>query len=188
MLILGIGFIIYPIYIQFQQGKEIEQLEYSLDMIQSGELGKEDISIDGVDVNDVIRLSIPSIALNQPILASTSAEHLNVALTQIKPKQKVGEGNFTIAGHLSSIDGRHFNRLPEVKIGDEVSVITDTEVYTFEITSSEVIEATDVSVLDDRGKSEITLITCTPSGLKRLAVKGQLDRVETMDTKNISSR
>ena len=110
-------------------------------------------------------LSVPSIDLYQPILETLSDDNLNVALTQIKEDQVLGSGNFTVAGHLSSepVDGRHFNRLPEVQIGDEVSVLTDKQVYTFTEDSREVTEETDVDVLDDGNQSEIT---CTPSEKK----------------------
>ena len=179
--VIGICCIVFPIYFYVQQGREIEQLHEKLNLIQQSEITH--IEKKEESLGQVMMLSIPSIDLYQPILETLSDDHLNVALTQIKENQVLGSGNFTVAGHLSSVDGRHFNRLPEVKIGDEVSVLTDKQVYTFTVDSREVIEATDVDVLDDGGRSEITLITCTPSGKKRLAVKGYLVGVEDIPNK-----
>ena len=180
-VVIGISCMLFPIYFYMQQGREIEQLHQKLNIIQESEvthLEKKEESL-----GQVMMLSIPSIDLYQPILETLSDDNLNVALTQIKEDQVLGSGNFTVAGHLSSVDGRHFNRLPEVQIGDEVSVLTDKQVYTFTVDSREVIEATDVDVLDDGDQSEITLITCTHSGKKRLAVKGYLVDVEDVPNK-----
>ena len=180
-VVIGISCMLFPIYFYVQQGREIEQLYQKLNLIQESDgtqIEKKEASL-----GQVMMLSIPSIDLYQPILETLSDDNLNVALTQIKEDQILGSGNFTVAGHLSSVDGRHFNRLPEVQIGDEVSVLTDKQVYTFTVDSREVIEATDVDVLDDGHQSEITLITCTPSGKKRLAVKGYLVDVEDIPNK-----
>lgn len=180
LFIIGIGFTLYPAIVHFQQGKEIEQLEMALEMIQNDKMEEDFLTINMDELQDVVRLSIPSIDLDQPVLATLSEENLNVALTQIKQNQVLGKGNFTIAGHLSTVDGRFFNRLPEVQIGEQVFITSGTDIYTYEIESNEVIEATDVNVLDDdENKSEITLITCTPSGKKRVAVKGRLVHIES---------
>lgn len=180
-VVIGISCMLFPIYFYVQQGREIEQLHQKLNIIQESKVTH--IEKKEESLGQVMMLSIPSIDLYQPILETLSDDNLNVALTQIKEEQVLGSGNFTVAGHLSSVDGRHFNRLPEVQIGDEVSVLTDKQVYTFTVDSREVIEATDVDVLDDGDQSEITLITCTPSGKKRLAVKGYLVDVEDIPNK-----
>ena len=180
-VVIGISCMLFPIYFYVQQGREIEQLHQKLNLIQESDVTQ--IEKKEASLGQVMMLSIPSIDLYQPILETLSDDNLNVALTQIKEDQVLGSGNFTVAGHLSSVDGRHFNRLPEVQIGDEVSVLTDKQVYTFTVDSREVIEATDVDVLDDGDQSEITLITCTPSGKKRLAVKGYLVDVEDIPNK-----
>ena len=180
-VVIGISCMLFPIYFYVQQGREIEQLYQKLNLIQESDVTH--IEKKEESLGQVMMLSIPSIDLYQPILDTLSDDNLNVALTQIKEEQVLGSGNFTVAGHLSSVDGRHFNRLPEVQIGDEVSVLTDKQVYTFTVDSREVIEATDVDVLDDGNQSEITLITCTPSGKKRLAVKGYLVDVEDIPNK-----
>ena len=180
-VVIGISCMLFPIYFYVQQGREIEQLYQKLNLIQESDVTH--IEKKEESLGQVMMLSIPSIDLYQPILDTLSDDNLNVALTQIKEEQVLGSGNFTVAGHLSSVDGRHFNRLPEVQIGDEVSVLTDKQVYTFTVDSREVIEVTDVDVLDDGDQSEITLITCTPSGKKRLAVKGYLVDVEDIPNK-----
>lgn len=170
---VGIGLIMYPMYFHYKQGNEIAQLEQALQQIESNE--DDGDNSDTELLQDTIRLIIPSIELNQPILPTTTEDNLNVALTQIKSNQEVGSGNFTIAGHLSTKEGRHFNQLPNVQVGAVVQLLKDEKLFTYKVDSKHIVEATDVAILNDKEEiSEITLITCTPDGTQRLAVKGHL--------------
>ena len=171
LLILGIVCISYPYMMHRIQGEEMKQLQAALEDIQV--TGKSDGPVDEEDLLSTLKLSIPAINLNTHVLPKTTKEYLNIALTQIKKDKVPGQGNFTIAGHNSSVFGRHFNRLHELVIGDEIQLIVGEDVYTYQVESKTVIAATAVEVLNDTpGKNEITLITCTDSGRKRLAIKG----------------
>lgn len=185
LVLVGILLISFPFYQEWKQNKELRALEEALSLI-SGADG-EDVDLSGVgdlslskdEIANVMELEIPFIDLNQFILDETTDENLNLALTQIKKDQTPGVGNFTIAGHRGYRDGRHFSNLSKVPAGERIYLHTDDETYVYELKSSEVIEATDVDVLNDvKGKDEITLITCTVSGANRVAVKGDL--VETI--------
>ena len=168
---LGIGCVSYPYIMHQIQGKEIKQLQAALEEIQ--ETGQTNGSVYEQDLRSTLELSIPAIDLNAPVLPKTTKEYLNIALTQIKNDQIPGQGNFTIAGHNSSVYGRHFNRLHETEIGDEIFLIDGELVYTYQIDSKEIIAPSEVDVLKDHpDENEITLITCTDAGTKRLAVKG----------------
>lgn len=70
-----------------------------------------------------------------------------------------------------------FSLLPTLKAGDEVDITYDGVDYTYSITEMDVLEPTDLSVLEQRfDDSYITLVTCVPPGTtwKRLAVHGKL--------------
>ena len=157
-------------------------MEQALSLIAESE-GMEPIALEQIEnlsltkeqLENVMELEIPYINIKQYILDETTDENLNIALTQIKPDQQPGIGNFTVAGHRGYRDGRHFSNLAKVPIGEKVYLHVDDKTLIYEIVSSEVIEPTFVEVLDDKeGKNEITLITCTVSGAKRVAVKGEL--------------
>lgn len=180
---VGILLISYPFYQEWKQNKELRALEEALSLI-SGADGDVDLSAIGdlslskEEIESVMELEIPFIDLKQYILEETTDENLNLALTQIKKDQTPGVGNFTIAGHRGYRDGRHFSNLSKVPVGEKVYLHAEDETYVYELKSSEVIEATDVDVLNDiKGKDEITLITCTVSGTNRVAVKGDLVEV-----------
>lgn len=185
LVLVGITLISYPFYKEWEQNKELNALEEALSLISeaSGEevdLSEiENLSLSKDEIDGLLELEIPFINLEQFILEETTDENLNLALTQIKKDQTPGMGNFTIAGHRGYRDGRHFSNLAKVPVGELVYLHTDEETYVYELKSSEVIAATDVDVLDEvKGKDEITLITCTVSGIERVAVKGDL--VETI--------
>lgn len=180
---VGILLISYPFYQEWKQNKELRALEEALSLISGADEDVDlsvigDLSLSKDEIEGIMELEIPFIELNQYILEETTDENLNLALTQIKKDQTPGVGNFTIAGHRGYRDGRHFSNLSKVPVGEKVYLHAENETYVYELKSSEVIEATDVDVLNDvKGKDEITLITCTVSGTNRVAVKGDLVEV-----------
>lgn len=185
LLLVGLLLIAYPFYKEWDHNKELRALEEALSLI--ADAGEEDVDLSEIEdltlsqdeLENVLELEIPFIKINQLVLNETTDENLNIALTQIKENQTPGAGNFTIAGHRGYRDGRHFSNLAKVPVGEMAYLHTKDKTYAYEITSSEVIEATDVGVLDDqKGQDELTLITCTVSGKNRVAVKGNL--VETI--------
>lgn len=185
-LIIGVLLISFPFYQDWKQQQDLNALEDALALISAGDGEAVDLSaIENLDltaeeISDVLELEIPAIDLKQHILSETTDANLNLALTQIKKNQTPGIGNFTIAGHRGFRDGRHFSNLVKVPVGEKVYLHDKNKSYVYEIRSSEVIEPTAVEILDDTGDlNEITMITCTVTGLNRIAVKGEL--VEVID-------
>lgn len=178
-LLVGITLVLFPFYYEWKQARELATLEEALAMIEEvDESSLKNVPFTKKQLKGVLELEIPSIQLKQKVLPETTTENLNVTLTQIKPNQTPGEGNFTIAGHRGYRGDRHFRHLPNVQNGDEILLHTKEETFVYSIVDSKVIEPTDIAVLEDQeGKSEITLITCTTSGKERIAVKGELKKV-----------
>ena len=188
-LLAGLVLVSFPLYVEWNQSKEVKAMEQALSLIAEWD-GVEPVPLQQIEhltltqeqLDNVMELEIPFIHMKQHILNETTDENLNIALTQIKPDQQPGVGNFTIAGHRGYRDGRHFSNLSKVPIGEKIHLHAGDKTYVYEITSKEVIQPTFVEVLDDsEGKNEITLITCTVSGKERVAVKGEL--VESMERK-----
>lgn len=122
---------------------------------------------------------IEKINLIAPILSGATKEHLNISVASIENTGKPWEGNnYAVAGHRSRAFGRHFSRLNELEIGDKI-IVEDRErnKYIYEVYDKFIVDKKDISVLEDRGISEITLITCEPINQKnpptRLIVKGK---------------
>ena len=181
-LLTGLVLVSFPLYIEWDQNKEVKAMEQALSLIAESD-GTEPVVLEGIEnlsftkeqLERVMELEIPYIDMKQHVLDETTDANLTIALTQIKPDQQPGIGNFTIAGHRGYRDGRHFSNLAKVPAGEKVYLHVGDKTYIYEITDSSVIEPTQVDVLDDEaGKNEITMITCTVSGKQRVAVKGQL--------------
>ncbi|MFA1822386.1 class D sortase [Virgibacillus oceani] len=179
LLLIGLILVLIPLYYEWEQNKEVAALEQALKLIEDEQMADlasdEDLPLSKQELKDVFHLEIPSINLKQPVLGETTEENLELGLTQIKGGQEPGEGNFTIAGHRGYRGDRHFRKLPDVPEGAEVILHAEGEQYIYEVTSIEIIEATNVEILEDHTSlTEITLITCTRDGQQRIAVKGKL--------------
>lgn len=181
LLFIGVLLIAYPFYKEWEQNREVRALEEALSLIENADGNEvdltniEDLTLSKDEVENVLELEIPFIDMKHLVLDKTTDENLNIALTQIKQNQTPGSGNFTIAGHRGYRDGRHFSNLSSVPVGEMAYLHTKDKTYVYEIVSSEVIEDTDVQVLDNHDDlDELTLITCTISGKNRVAVKGNL--------------
>ena len=91
------------------------------------------------------------------------------------------EGNFVVLGHRMKTYGLLFNRLGEVVLDDEIVItMLDGTVYTYVVDN--IIPALDPAELSDyigidsgTGK-QITLVTCTPTGVgsHRIIIIGHL--------------
>lgn len=193
---LAIGCIILGIWVMMipsvkesvedqRQQKILTQWKQEMNRIGSGEktaetgknIAKRISAKENSEVVGVLR--IPIIELEQPVLKGATEHNLNLSVATVEPTGKPGaDGNFALAGHNSRTYGRHFNRLAELKIGDELFVDTRRETYAYRVTDVYVAGAEDVWVLDDSmDGAEITLITChyPKEGKKqRLIVKGLL--------------
>lgn len=83
----------------------------------------------------------------------------------------LGKGNIFIFGHSSSISGtgkysKIFARLDELKEGDQIKIFYQDKEFTYKVTEKKIVEATDLSVLEQTKKEKLTLMTCWPVGTK----------------------
>ena len=64
-----------------------------------------------------IVLEIPSLNIKVPVLEGTDSETLAVAAGHFPGTGKLGQGNYCIAGHNSTIYAEIFNDLDQIQIG-----------------------------------------------------------------------
>ncbi len=92
------------------------------------------------------------------------------------------KGNFFITGHSSFYAWTKskykdvFALLPEVGVGDRVTVYYDQRKYTYEIVSETTVSPSDTTPLKATADNRITIMTCVPVGtdLNRLILVGKL--------------
>lgn len=113
------------------------------------------------------------INLNQYILEETTEKSLNVSVTKLCGPKINNIGNFCIIGH-NYINSKMFGNIKKLEIGDIIK-ITDTYDRTIEYKVYNIYTTNpqDTSCLsqETEGEREITLITCTFTGINRLIVK-----------------
>jgi sortase A len=123
-------------------------------------------------------MKIPKINLKVAIGEGVDNKTLKYAVGHFIGTAMPGEkGNFSVAGHRSYTYSEYFNRLDELKEGDEIIVQTKKGEFTYKIYQKEVVEPTEVSVLNSTKDATITLVTCTPIRIAthRLIIKGKLE-------------
>lgn len=112
----------------------------------------------------IAMIEIPAIDLKLPVLEGATKANMKYAAAHMTETAPLGEaGNAAIAAHRARTKGRLFNRLNEVKIGDQIEIATEGGRFVYEVFEISVVEPTDVSVLEPRGDDRmLTLITCDP--------------------------
>ncbi len=75
-------------------------------------------------------------------------------------------GNIVLSGHISSVnEGAVFKRLPELRPGHGVILMTASQSYLYQVESTQVVLPQEVSVMDPTDREQVTLITCVPDGV-----------------------
>lgn len=126
-------------------------------------------------------IMIPAVDLHLPIVYGTTNENLLFASTTMKKGQKMGEGNYALAGHNAKNQTVLFAPLHRVKNGQKIYITDKDKIYTYVIDDIGVVEPTEVQVIEDvKGDKRITLVTCEDDeGKTRLIVGGTLESVDT---------
>ncbi len=105
------------------------------------------------------RIEIPRLRVSAIVKAGSDARTLQLAVGHIPGTALPGEaGNVGLAGHRDTF----FRRLGTIRPDDEIRVTTADGVYTYRVERTDVVEPTDVWVLDPTDHSALTLVTCYP--------------------------
>lgn len=132
----------------------------------------------------VFYITIPSIGIDHiPVEANvdstTESVYNQVLLNKLAHFKSTGlpisnvKNNMLIYGHSASPNYNPspkdpevaFSFLPNLKVGDEITVTIEGKDYKFVMSSSKIVKPTDTSVITgSKGKQTLTLITCFPLG------------------------
>ena len=125
------------------------------------------------DYEVIGEIEIPKINLKKYILDHYTKESMDLSATRFWGNEINEAGNFSIIGH--NYYG-HFRDLKDLEVGDTFT-LTDKKgrICTYVIYDTFIVEPDDVSCIEDTliGQREVTLITCTTGGKKRLILKGK---------------
>lgn len=156
------------------------------------EAGTEDAAVTAalasISTGDpVARLEIPAIEVDYIVSMGVDLDTLRAGPGLFPSNPLPGQpGNAAIAGHRATFDAP-FNRLDELRPGDEVVVTTIQGTFRYDViaqpapTGNEklghyLVEPTAVEILDDRGDDRITLMGCHPryGATQRIVVEAAL--------------
>jgi sortase A len=126
------------------------------------------------------RMVIAKIRLNAPVVETPPVNgewevaDWGVGHLTTTPNPGVA-GNMALSAH-DDIKGEIFKRLDELRPGDDVHIYTRHLMFTYTVVSSQVVDPTDVSVLNPTSQPTVTLISCTPYWVdtQRLIVRAVL--------------
>lgn len=104
-------------------------------------------------------LRISKIHLVAPVFNGTDDLTLNRGVGRIAGTAHVGaKGNLGIAGHRDGF----FRGLKDIQTGDTIDLVTPNGTETYVVDNIQIVDPTDVSVLQPASVSSLTLVTCYP--------------------------
>lgn len=122
------------------------------------------------------KLTIQKISVELPVISHLDEKALKVSVCYYEGALPGEAGNMVIAGHNYS-NGAHFGKLDELKEGDAVIFeAPDGTSYRYEVYDSLVVRPDNVEALEEyEAQFELTLLTCTNQGNRRLLVRCRMD-------------
>jgi LPXTG-site transpeptidase (sortase) family protein len=119
----------------------------------------------------VTRVVIPSIKLDAPAVPADLVKDSG-AITWAVPPFKVGHaqdtggaggpGNAVLVGHVSSRSvGNVFEQLHDVHAGDDITIFSNDQRFSYRVSDVRTVQRSDVSVVQPTTTPALTLITCT---------------------------
>ena len=125
-----------------------------------------------------IRIQIPSLGVDAPVVQGDSWEQLKKGVGQHHPSANPGiTGNVVLSAH-NDIFGEIFRDLDRLKAGDEVLLYTSQHRYTYVVTGTTITTPTDIAVMESTASPTVTLISCYPYRVddKRIVVSATLQQ------------
>ena len=130
-------------------------------------------------------IAIPEVEINLPIFKGLDNVNLFYGAGTMKPNQKMGEGNYSLASHhiftAENASQMLFSPLVNAKKGMKIYLTDKDKVYTYDIREVKHVTPDRVDEIDDReGINEITLVTCVDyDATERIIVKGDLKEIKS---------
>jgi sortase A len=112
--------------------------------------------------DQVVRIQIPSIKVDAPIVQGDGWEQLKKGVAQHIGSADPGQdGNVVLSAH-NDVYGEIFRYLDRLSPGDQVILYTQQRQYTYIVDRTVLVEPTAVEVMASTGGPTVTLISCYP--------------------------
>ncbi len=123
-----------------------------------------------------IRIRIPAIGVDAPIVLGDDWEQLKKGVGWHLGSGLPGRpGNVVLSGH-NDIYGEIFRDLDKLQPGDKIYIHTQAQVYEYEVTSTHIVQPTEVEWMNPTSEPVVTLISCYPYMVNthRIVVRARL--------------
>jgi sortase A len=123
-----------------------------------------------------VRIQIPAIQVDGPVVQGDGWEQLKKGVGQHPFTPDPGQpGNIVLSAH-NDVYAQLFRDLDQLKPGDVIILFTPTNQYLYIVTSTQIVDPTQVDVMQSGGGSTVTLISCYPYMVdnKRIVVSAKL--------------
>ena len=127
------------------------------------------------------RVEVDSIGLDTVLMNGTDTSTLQKGPGRYPRTPLPGYGKTTgIAGHRTTYLAP-LRKINEISDGDEIRVELPYAAFTYEVEKHEIVEPSDVQIVDPVGYERVVLTACHPlySAAQRWAVFGRLTRIDT---------
>lgn len=185
VMLVGAGWLgLYPFYTNVRADRHQADLMTEFQQA-TGSTKQADYQVGKVKEGAALtRLQIPRLKVDTVVVEGTNATALAAGAGHYRDSPLPGEpGNMAIAGHRT-MNGHPFNRIDELKEGDQIILITPFGRYTYETvkpfgghtTNPWVTTPNDWTIVSPTKEAMLTLTTCHPKGSarERLVLRAKL--------------
>lgn len=145
--------------------KKVKSLDFST--VAKARLNSKDIHVVG-------QIYMPQSDIHLPIAKGVSNDVLALTAGTMRADQKMGQGNYPLAGHHMVSHTILFSPLYfKTQVGQKIYLTNATKVYEYRVTVRKFIPATAVQVVAQTKQKLVTLITCDATGANRLMIRGK---------------
>ena len=151
-----------------QENDEQELPAENFDFSQVKEISPTATMLDTTPIDKKLiigQLVIPSLDMNLCIFKGTLNSNLLKGLGTMKPDDKMGKGNFTLAGHNNGDKTLLFGSLMDIKKGAVIRITDKKKIYEYKVYETKIVPNTSLEMIenaeaDKHGKPIISLMTC----------------------------
>jgi len=154
LLVSGVFALSYSGYV-VAESRAYQQLE-AKKYQQAGPLSEPHTLAEGEVMGEI---DVPRLGIHAIVVHGDSPAQLRHAVGHIVKTALPGEpGNVVLAGHRDTF----FRPLRDIRVGDEIRFKTRVRQFEYRVQSIEVVEPTEIRILQTSTSHELTLLTCFP--------------------------
>ena len=167
-----------------KRNTEVSQEDVTFDYSQVTSLSPAEVAkatLNKVSAYALGLIAVPDVNMTLPIYKGVANDILFYGAGTLKEQQRMGKDNYVLASHnYDSEPNLLFSPLLRSKVGMKVYLTDKDKIYEYQISAIDKVNPEDVWVVDDRGKDELTLITCDDINAKHRFIY-RCDLVKVVD-------